>query len=84
MVKVLEDASTVAANIVVGKMHAAVARKAVEAVAMEAAMAALCAMRNNLGMVLLEAVAMEAARNAVRKLRRRRRAPGLGRGADVR
>jgi hypothetical protein len=69
MVKVLEDASAMAADVVVGKMHAAVARKAVEAMAMEAAMAALCAMRNDPAIVSLEAVAMEAAKVAVRELR---------------
>jgi hypothetical protein len=58
----------VAADVAVGKMHAAVARKAVEAVAMEAAMAALRAMRNDAAMVSLEAVAMEAAKVAVREL----------------
>jgi hypothetical protein len=35
MVRVLEDASAVAADVAMGKMHAAVARKAVEVVAME-------------------------------------------------
>jgi hypothetical protein len=43
MVTVLEDASTVATDVAMGKMHTAAARKAVETVAMEAAMAALCA-----------------------------------------
>jgi hypothetical protein len=62
MVRVLEDASAVTADI-------AMARKAVEAVAMEAAMAALCAMHNDPTMVSLEAVAMEAAKVAVRELR---------------
>jgi hypothetical protein len=61
MVRVLEDASAVTADV-------AMARKAVEAVAMEAAMAALCAMRNDPTMVSLEAVAMEAAKVAVREL----------------
>jgi hypothetical protein len=69
MVRVLEEASAVAADVAVGKMHAAAARKAVETVAMEAAMAALCAMRNDPTMVSLEAVAMEAAKVAVRELR---------------
>jgi hypothetical protein len=69
MVRVLEDASVVAADVAVGKMHAATARKAVEAVAMEAARAALCAMRNDPTMVSLEAVAMEAAKVIVRELR---------------
>jgi hypothetical protein len=58
----------VAADVAVGKMHAAVARKAVEAVAMEAPMAALRAMRNDATMVSLEAVAMEATKVAVREL----------------
>jgi hypothetical protein len=58
MVRVLEDAAAVAADVAVGKMHAAAARKAVEAVAMEAAMAALRAMCNDVAMVSLEAVAM--------------------------
>jgi hypothetical protein len=53
MVRVLEDAFVVAADVAVGKMHAAVARKAVETVAMEAAMAALRAMRNDPTMVSL-------------------------------
>jgi ABC-type methionine transport system ATPase subunit len=66
MVSVLEDASTVAADVVMGKMHAVAARKVVEMVAMKAAMAALRAMRNDLAMVSLEAVAMEAAKVAVR------------------
>jgi hypothetical protein len=38
MDKVLEDVSAVAADVTVGKMHVAAARKAVEVVAMEAAM----------------------------------------------
>jgi hypothetical protein len=63
-----DSVAAVAADVAVGKMHAAVARKAVEAVAMEAAMAALRAMRNDAGMVSLEAVAMEAAKVAVREL----------------
>jgi hypothetical protein len=66
MVRVLEDASTVAADVAVGKMHACAARKAVETVAMEAIVAALCAMRNDPTMVSLDAVAMEAAKVAVR------------------
>jgi hypothetical protein len=61
MVRVLEDASAVTADITV-------ARKAVEAVAMEATMAALCAMRNDPIMVSLEAVAMEASKVAMREL----------------
>jgi hypothetical protein len=65
MVRVLEDATAVATDIVVGKMHATAARKAVE---MEAAMAALCAMHNDPAMVSLEAVAMEAAKVDVREL----------------
>jgi hypothetical protein len=69
MVKVLEDASAMAADVAVGKMHAAAARKAVEAMTMEAAMAALCAMRNDPTIVSLEAVAMEAAKVTVRELR---------------
>jgi hypothetical protein len=69
MVMVLEDASAVTADIAGGKMHAAAARKAVETVAMEAAMAALRAMRNDPTIVLLEAVAMETAKVAVRELR---------------
>jgi hypothetical protein len=69
MVRVLEDASVVAADVAVGKMHAATARKVVEAVVMAAAMAALRAMRNDPAMVSLDAVAMEAARVAMRKLR---------------
>jgi hypothetical protein len=69
MVRVLEDASAVAADVAVGRMHACTTRKAVETVAMEAAVAALCAMRNDPAMVSLEAVAMEAAKVAVRKLR---------------
>jgi hypothetical protein len=50
-------------------MHAAAARKAVETVAMEAAMAALRAISNDPAMVSLEAAAMEAAKVAVRELR---------------
>jgi hypothetical protein len=69
MVSVLEDASTVAANVAVGKMHACAARKAVEMVAMEATVAALRAMRNDPPMVSLEAVAMEDAKVAVHELR---------------
>jgi hypothetical protein len=69
MVRVVKDASAVAANVAVGKMHAAVARKAVEAVTMEAAMAAMRAMHNDPAMVSLEAMAMEAAKVAVRELR---------------
>jgi hypothetical protein len=68
MVRVLEDASAVAADIAVGKMHAAAARKAVEAVVMEAAMAALCTMRNDPTMVSLEAVVMEAAKVSMREM----------------
>jgi hypothetical protein len=59
----------VAADVAMGKMHAAAPRKAVEAVVMEAAMAALFAMRNDSAMVSLEAVALEAAKVAVRELR---------------
>jgi hypothetical protein len=69
MVRVLEDASAVAADVVVGKMHACAARKEVETVAMEAIVAALCAMRNDPAMVSLDAVAMEAAKVTVRELR---------------
>jgi hypothetical protein len=69
MVRVLEDASAVAADIAVGKMHACVARKAVETVGMEAAVAALRAMRNDPTIVSLEAVAMETAKVDVRELR---------------
>jgi type IV secretory pathway VirD2 relaxase len=47
MVKVLEDAAAVAADVIVGKMHVAATRKAIKAVAMEAAMAALRAMHND-------------------------------------
>jgi ribosomal protein S26 len=61
MDRVLDDATAVAADIDVGKMHAAAARKAVENVLMKAAMAAL---RNNAAMVSLEAVAKEAAKVA--------------------
>jgi hypothetical protein len=43
--------------------------KAAEAVAMEAAMAALCAIRNDPTMVSLEVVSMEAAKVTVRELR---------------
>jgi hypothetical protein len=68
MVRVLEDAAVVAADVAVVKMHASLARKAVEAVAMEAAMAALRAMCNDTAMVSLEAVAMEAAMVSVREL----------------
>jgi hypothetical protein len=68
MVRVLEDASTVPVDIAVGKLHAAAARKVVETVAMEAAMAALCAMRNDPAMVSLEAVAIEAAKVVVHDL----------------
>jgi hypothetical protein len=50
-------------------MQAVVARKAVKAVAMEAAMAALRAMRNDEAMVSLEAVAKEASKVAMRELR---------------
>jgi hypothetical protein len=63
MVRVPEDAAAVAADATVGKMHVTVAKKAVEAVAMEAAMVALRAMRNNVAMVSLEVVAMEAPRS---------------------
>jgi hypothetical protein len=59
MDRVMEEAAVVAADVAVGKMHAAAARNAVEAVVMEAAMAALCTMRNDAAMVLLEAVAKE-------------------------
>jgi hypothetical protein len=69
MVRVLEDASAVAADVIVGKMHTIATRKAVEAVAMEDAMAALRAMRNDPAMVSLEAVTMAAAKVAVRELR---------------
>jgi hypothetical protein len=69
MVRVLEDAAAVAADIVVGNMHTTAATKAVEAVAMEAAMAALRAMRNDATMVSLEAVAMEVTKVAVSELR---------------
>jgi hypothetical protein len=55
----------VATDIVMGKMHATAARKAVE---MEAAMAALCTMHNDPTMVSLEVVAMEAAKVDVREL----------------
>jgi hypothetical protein len=58
MARVLEDVSVVATDVAVGKMHAAVARKVVEAVAMEAAMASLRMMCNDPAMVSLEAVAM--------------------------
>jgi hypothetical protein len=68
MVRVLEDAIAVAADVAVGKMHTAATKKAVEAVAMEAAMASLCAMRNNPAMVSLESVNMEAAKVTVREL----------------
>jgi hypothetical protein len=69
MVRVLDDVSAVAADVVVGKMHASATRKAVETVAMEASVAALRVMRNDPAMVSLEAVAMEAAKVAVRELR---------------
>jgi hypothetical protein len=59
MVRVLEDVSAVAAA----------ARKAVEAVAMEAAMAALCAMRNDPTIVSLEAMAVETTKVTMRELR---------------
>jgi hypothetical protein len=62
---VMEEAVAVAADVVVSKMHAAAARKAVEAVAMEATLAALRAIRYNTAMVSLEAVA----KVAVRELR---------------
>jgi hypothetical protein len=65
----MEEAAAVSADIVVGKMHAVAARKAVEPVAMEAAMAALRVMRNDEAMVSLEAVAKEADKVAVRELR---------------
>jgi hypothetical protein len=68
MVRMLEDASMVAADVAVGKMHAYAARKAVDTVAMEAAVTALRAMRNDTAMISLEAVAMEAAKVAVREL----------------
>jgi hypothetical protein len=68
MVRVLEDAAAVAADVTVGKMHVAAARKAVETVVMEAAMAALRAMRNDEAMVSLDAVAMDATKVAVREL----------------
>jgi hypothetical protein len=51
-------------------MHAVSARKAVEAVVMEATMAALRAIRNDAGMVSLEAVAKEAPKVAVCELRK--------------
>jgi hypothetical protein len=66
---VMEEAVAVAVNVVVGKMHAAVARTVVEAVAMEAAMAALRTIRYDTAMVSLEAVAKEAAKVTVRELR---------------
>jgi hypothetical protein len=69
MVRVLEDASAVAADVAMGKMHACAARKAVEMMEMETALAALRAMRNDPAMVSLEAVAMEAAKVTVRVLR---------------
>jgi hypothetical protein len=69
MVKVLEDASALAADVAAGKMHTAAARKAVETVAMEAAMAALRAISNDPAMVSLEAAAMEAAKVAMCELR---------------
>jgi hypothetical protein len=68
MVRVLEDASAVAADVAAGKMHAAAARKAVETVLMEAAMETLRAMRNDPTMVSLKAVAMEAAKVVVHEL----------------
>jgi hypothetical protein len=68
MVRVLEDTSAVAADIAVGKTHACAARKPIETVAIEAAVAALHAMRNDPAMVSLEAVAMEAAKVAVPEL----------------
>jgi hypothetical protein len=68
MVRVLEDASAVTADIAVDKMHACAARKAVETVVMEAAIAALHAMHNDPPIVSLEAVAMEAAKVIVREL----------------
>jgi hypothetical protein len=61
---VMEEATVVATDVVVSKMHTATARKAVEA-----AMVALHAMRNNAAMVSLEAVAKEAAKVAVCKMR---------------
>jgi hypothetical protein len=69
MVRVMQDASAVAADVTVGTMHAVAAMKAAEAVAMEAAMAALCAIRNDPTMVSLEVVSMEAAKVTVRELR---------------
>jgi hypothetical protein len=68
MVRALEDATAVAADIAVSKMRAAAAMKAVEAVATKAAMAALRAMCNDATMVSLEAVAMEATKVAVIEL----------------
>jgi hypothetical protein len=66
---VMEEAAAMAADIAFGKMQAAATRKEVEAVVMEAAMAALRAMRNDEAMVSLEAVAKEAPKVAVRELR---------------
>jgi hypothetical protein len=66
MDRVMEEAAAVAADVAVGKMHAAAARKAEEAVAMEAAMAALRAMRNDTSMVSREVVAKEVAMRELR------------------
>jgi uncharacterized membrane protein YgcG len=65
MQAVMEEAAAVAADIAIGKMLAAVARKAV---AMEAAMAALRVMHKDTAMVSLEAVAKEATKVAVHEL----------------
>jgi hypothetical protein len=68
MVRVLEDVAAVAADVAVGKMHAAAARKEVKTVVMEATMAALRAMHNDEAMVSLEAMAMDAAKVAMHEL----------------
>jgi hypothetical protein len=60
---VMEEAPMVDVDVTVGKMHAAAARKAVEAT-----MAALCAIRNDVAMVSLEAVDKEATKVAVHEL----------------
>jgi hypothetical protein len=60
---VMEEAATVAMDVVVGKMHAVATRKTVEV-----AMVTLCAIHNDAPMVALEAVAKEAAMIAVREL----------------
>jgi hypothetical protein len=62
--EVAKEAMEEAADIAVGKMHAAAARKAVEAVVKEAAMAALREIRHEVAMASLEAVSKKDAKVA--------------------